>query len=69
MLYNVLLEPNAEIKAYVMCNPKEAKSYDEQGFSVFLDGIQVAPEEIDETADTFIVPFDATKSTTREVGK
>ena len=69
MLYNVLLEPNAEIKAYVMCNPKEAKSYAEQGFAVFLDWIQVAPEEIDETSDTFIAPFDATKSTTREVGK
>ena len=69
MLYNVLLEPNAEIKAYATCNPKEAKSYAEQGFAVLLNGVQVSPEEIDETADTFIAPFDATKSTTREVGK
>ena len=44
MLYNVLLEPNADIKAYATCNPKEAKSYAEQGFAVFLDGMQVASE-------------------------
>ena len=69
MLYNVLLEPNADIKAYATCNPKEAKSYAEQGFAVLLDGMQVSPEEINETADTFIVQFDATKSTTREIGK
>ena len=69
MLYSVLVEPNADIKAYATCNPKEAKSYAEQGFAVFLDGMQVASEEINETADTFIAPSDAAKSTTREVGK
>ena len=69
MLYNVLLEPNADIKAYATCNPKEAKSYAEQGFAVFLDGMQVSPEEINETADTFIALSDAAKSTTREFEK
>lgn len=67
MLYNVLLEPNADIKAYATCNPKEAKSYAEQGFAVFLDGVQVTPEEIDETADTFTVSSEEAMSTTQEV--
>lgn len=67
MLYNVLLEPNADIKAYASCNPKEAKSYAEQGFSVFLDGVQVTPEEIDDTADTFTVSSEGARSTKQEV--
>ena len=67
MLYNVLLEPNADIKAYATCNPKEAKSYAEQGFAVFLDGMQVASEEIHETADTFTVSSEGARSTTQEV--
>lgn len=67
MLYSVLLEPNASIKAYATCNPKEAKSYAEQGFAVFLDGTQVLPEEIDETADTFTVSSEGAMSTTQEV--
>ena len=67
MLYNVLLEPNADIKAYAACNPKEAKSYAEQGFAVFLNGVQVSPEEIDDTADTFTVSSEGARSTTQEV--
>lgn len=67
MLYNVLLEPNADIKAYASCNPKEAKAYAESGYAVFLDGTQVSPEEIDETANTFTVSFGTVKTTTQEV--
>ena len=69
MLYSVLLEPTASVKVYAACNPKEAKSYAEQGFAVFLNGVQVSPEEIDDTADTFTVSSEGAKSTTREVGK
>ena len=67
MLYSVLVEPNADIKAYATCNPKEAKSYAEQGFAVFLDGMQLASEEINETADTFTVSSEEAMSTTQEV--
>lgn len=67
MLYNVLLEPTASIKVYATCNPKEAKSYAEQGFSVFLDGVQVSPGEIDESADTFTVSSEGARSTKQEV--
>ena len=67
MLYSVLLEPTASVKVYAACNPKEAKSYAEQGFAVFLDGMQVASEEINETADTFTVSSEGARSTTQEV--
>lgn len=67
MLYSVLLEPTADIKAYAMCNPKEAKSYAELGFAVFLDGTQVLPEEIDEAADIFTVSAKNARSTIQEV--
>ena len=67
MLYSVLVEPNADIKAYATCNPKEAKSYAEQGFAVFLDGMQLASEEINETVDTFTVSSEGARSTKQEV--
>lgn len=65
MIYNVLIDANA--KVYVGCNAPEAKTYAEQGYTVFLDGKAVSVDEINESDGVVTVQVTAAETTTQEV--
>lgn len=65
MIYNVLID--ADAKVYVCCNAPEAKTYAEQGCTVFLNGKEVSTDEINESDGVVTVQVASAETTTQGV--